>query len=277
MAKVKYNVKGVDRGGSYEQPKPGLYEMEIGEAELRDTDGKNDIKLKLVVTKNNDECVGAICYTYVNLGESSQWKLAEFTDALGLPETGTLDTAKLKGKKLKVKINPDSFDGNYQARAGRFSPLSAEAEDGDDDPDAAGTEDDDPDAAGTDEPVVIELNDVELSSDPDYYDDWSEQDAIDEIENQGLKLGKKAKNKKNVVAALIELVLAQAAEPEATDDDDDAEGGDEYDDTDTWSDAELAAEYKKRGLETIEGKKNRAKVIAALRADDADDDDPFAD
>jgi len=45
VAKIKYNVKGVDRGGDFEQPKTGLYEMEIKEANARLENGKNDIEL----------------------------------------------------------------------------------------------------------------------------------------------------------------------------------------------------------------------------------------
>jgi len=286
MAKVKYNVKGVERGGKdFEQPQPGLYEMEIKEATLRNTDGKNDIELVLEVTDANNDFVGSRVWTYVNLGETSQWKLAEFTDALGLPETGTLDTAKVIGKKMKVKINADSWNNEYRARAGRFSPLNAEADDEVDD-------DDDPDAvAGSggggkkggkkkeaapdpDEPIVIERNDVELSSDPEYYSDWSDQDVFDEIENQDLSLGRKKKTRDNVIAALVALVEEEGGtEPEA-----EADGDDNYDDEDEWSDKDIAAEVKKRGLE-VSGKRNRATFIKALRADDAagdDDDDPFA-
>lgn len=280
MAKIKYNVKGVDRGGNFEQPQPGLYEMEIKEANHRANDGKNDVELVLEVTKANDKYSGSRVWTYVNLGESSQWKLAEFTDALGLPETGTLDTDKLKGKKLKVKINSDSYNNEYRARVGRFAPLSANGE-----VEEVEAEKDDPDAdaentGGDDEHHVLELNDVELSTDPDYYTDWSDQDVFDEIENQDLKLtGKKAKSRDAVIAALIEKVREEHDGPGAGEAEEDEENaGDEYDDADTWDDKALAAEYKKRGLTSITGKKNRANVIAALREDDAaaNDDDPFA-
>lgn len=277
MTKIKYNVKGVERGGgSFEQPKPGLYEMEIKEANARLDGGKNDIELVLEVTKNNNEFAGSRVWTYVGLGEASSWKLAELTDALGLPESGSIDTDKLVGKKMKVKINADSFNDEYRARAGRFAPLEAvadEAEEGED-PDAT---EDDPDATG--EEIKMERNDVELSNDPDYYDDWTDQDVVDEVKNQGLKMGKgKTKDREAIIEALVAIVNDEGGGGA----DDAGEGGaaadepDNYDDEDSWTDKDLAAEYKKRGLETIEGKKNRAKVIAALREDDANDD-PFAD
>lgn len=277
MAKIKYNVKGVDRGGKdFEQPQPGLYEMEIMEATPRTEGGKNDIELVLEVTKNNDAFVGSRVWTYVGLGEASQWKLAELTDALGLPEQGTLDTDKLKGKKLKVKINSDSYNNEYRARAGRFAPLSATAEeDGDPDP-----EDPDAEPSGEDEPILIERNDVELSTDPEYYGDWTDEDLKEEIDNQKLDV-KGRFSRKKVIEALVEVVRAEAGGGggDGNDDPEPAAGedGDEYDDADTWSDKDLAAEYKKRGLDTIKGKKDRAKVIAALREDDANEDDPFAD
>ena len=275
MAKIKYNVKGVDRGGTFEQPKPGLYEMEIMEANPRLDGGKNDIELVLEVTKNNDSFAGSRVWSYVALGESSQWKLAELTDALGLPEDGTLDTDKLVGKKMKVKINSDQYNNEYRARAGRFAPLEAEASD--DDPGADPDAGDDPDAGGSDEVITVDRNGVELSNDPAYYDDWTTDELKEEIDNQSLEIeGRFSKAK--VVQALVDVVNAEAggaaAEP------DDEAGSDEYDDPDVWSDKDLAAEYKKRGLDTITGKKNRENVIEALRADDAgtpDDDDPFAD
>lgn len=274
MAKIKYNVKGVERGGrDFEQPKPGLYEMEIKEATARLDDGKNDVELVLEVTKNNDEFSGSRVWTYVNFGEASQWKLAELTDALGLPETGTMDTDKLTGKKMKVRITADSWNGEYRARAGRFAPLTAEAEDDEDE-----TEADDDETEAEDEFVLIERNDVELSTDPDYYDDWSDDDVFDEIDNQGISLGRKKKSRANVIAALIALVEAEAQAAEEEEEAEEEEG-DDYDDTDTWSDKDIADEVKKRGL-AVKGKRNRTTFVKALRADDAgggDDDDPFAD
>jgi hypothetical protein len=284
MAKVKYNVKGVDRSSqSYEQPQPGLYTMEIKEANHRDKDGKNDIELILEITPDNDAFVGSRVWTYIGLGEASQWKLAELTDALGLPEAGTLDTAKLLGKKMKVKVNADSWNNEYRARAGRLAPLeggeAAEvaAEDDPDAPGGGGGDDETPAAAaGDDEPKVINRNDVELSTDPEYYADWSDEDVFEEVENQGVELGRKKKSRANVIAALIAIVEEEAGgegEPTAEAD------GDTYDDTDEWPDAAIAAEVKKRGL-AVAGKRNRTTFIAALRAADATDgdaeDDPFA-
>lgn len=280
MTKIKYNVKGVDRGGTFEQPQPGLYEMEIKEANPRLTDGKNDIELVLEITKNNTAFVGSRVWSYVSLGEASQWKLAELTDALGLPEQGDLDTAKLTGKKMKVKVNGDSWNNEYRARAGRFAPLEAEGTEADlgDDPDASveAAVDGERNEGGDAEHIVTERNGVELSTDPDYYDDWSEQDAIDEIENQGLELGRKKKNKANVIAAIIELLQSEASgDPNQDAVEAEADGEDNYDDTEAWDDKAIAAEFKKRGL-TVEGKLNRTKAIEAMRADDANDD-PFAD
>lgn len=286
MAKIKYNVKGVDRSErNYEQPQPGLYTMEIKEANHRDKDGKNDIELILEITEDNELYVGSRVWSYVGLGDASQWKLAELTDALDLPETGTLDTTKLVGKKMKVKVNSDSWNNEYRARAGRFAPLEGgdvpEAS-ADDDPDAAGGGSDggDPDAAATaasdDGDIVVERNDVELSSNPDYYADWSDGDVFEEVDNQKISLGRKKKSRANVIAALTQLVIDENSpdgeaevEPEAD--------GDTYDDTDEWSDAAIAAEVKKRGLE-VKGKRNRTTFIAALREADSsnEQDDPFA-
>ena len=203
MAKVKYNVKGVERGGgNYTQPQPGLYTMQIHEANLRQENGKNDIELILEVV-DEGEFKGSRVWTYVGLGESSQWKLAELVDALGLPENGEIDTKKLVGKQMKVKINADSWNDEYRARAGRFAPM------GDEDPEADPSDPDDPDAGDGDpdaepEHVTIELNDVELSSDPSYYDDWTDDDVKEEVENQSLEITGRYSRKK-VIEALCAL------------------------------------------------------------------------
>jgi hypothetical protein len=279
MAKIKYDNKGIDRGGgNYEQPQPGLYEVEIKEANLRDTNGKNDIEVVLEITKNNSGFVGSRLWSYCTLGEN-RWRFAELCDALGLPEKGELDTSKLVGKKLKVKVNADSYNNEYRARVGRFVPLDSVAAEADaaDDPDAGGGGDpDDPDAGtaaagGGDEPKVVELNDVELSNDPDFYAEWSDDEVFEEVDNQSLTIkGKQTREK--VIEALVALVDEQDGDGEG--DEPESEDGDNYDDEDAWSDKDLADEVKRRGLE-IEGKKSRVKFIAALRADDAGDDDPF--
>jgi len=273
LAKIKYDVKGVERGRDFEQPKPGLYTVEIVEANARTEDGKNDIELVIQIIGSDFD--GSRLWTYVGLGESTQWKLAELTDALGLPEKGTIDTDKLLGKKMKVKVNADTYNNEYRARAGRFAPLEASADedvDAEDDPD-------DPDAEDTDtdgdegEAIVGELNGVELSSDPEYYDDWDDDDVFEEVENQSLGLkGKAAKNRDKVIAALVEKVKEELG---GGDDDDDDDKPD-YSDEDEWTDAKLKKEIKSRELE-IKGKATRAKMIAALEADDEDDDDPFDD
>jgi hypothetical protein len=113
-------------------------------------------------------------------------------------------------------------------------------------------------------------------TDPEYYSDWDDSDVFEEIENQGLKLKRSGPQEASTKADRRVDREGPGGRSRVTGGDD---GGDDYDDEDVWSDKDLAAEYKKRGLDTIEGKKNRQKVIAALRADDAggDDDDPFAD
>ena len=273
MAKIKYNVKDVERK-SFEQPPPGVYEMEIMEANPRLDGGKNDIEVVLEVTKNNDTAVGGRLWTYINLGESSQWKLAEFTDALGLPETGTLDTDKLLGKKLKVKVNPDSYKddaGNViqRSRAGRFSPLEATATEADveEDPDADEAEGDD-----EVEISVVEIDGVEFGDDEAYYEEWSDEDVKEEITGHEIKVSGRYSRAKGI-AALVELAKeAIGGGDEEEDGDEEEEEGDNYDDADEWSTEDLAAEVEKREL-TVAGKKTRAKLIAALREDDGDE--PF--
>src|SRR3972149_4940215 len=82
VAKVKYDVSHVE-ASQFKQPSPGLYTMKVEEANYRNTDGKNDIELVLVVV--GGEFDGAKLWTYVGLSESAEWKMKELADALCLP------------------------------------------------------------------------------------------------------------------------------------------------------------------------------------------------
>lgn len=272
MTKIKVDVEGVERK-VFSDIKPGVWEMEIIEAEYRPD--IPDIKINLEATTNNDDCVGARQFTYVNLGENSKWKLAEFLDALGMPEKGDLDTDKLIGRRLKVKINSDSYkddEGNTKqsTRVGRFSPIEATASgDAAVDPDAGAAEPE-AEAEGGEEEVVInavEFDGVEFGDQPEYYEDWSDDEVKEECQRPEVTVEGRYSRAKGVaaLAAFAAGLLGDDEEGgEAA-----AEEGDDYDDEAEWPTEALAEEIGKRSLE-IAGRKTREKFIAALRADNSD-------
>lgn len=269
MAKIKYDVSEAEKreGGDRPQAPTGLHTVEIMKCEHRtaknDGSPANDLRIALNVEGDNYAWI----WTYIGLGEASDWKLREFTDALGLPVRGELDPDRLVGRKLLCKVNAGSWGGEYQAKAGTLYSLESggESAGGDDpDPDEPGGGEDDAAEASTGgsgkeypdgyEPVRENVD----GNDP--YDTWSDEDVLGEAEDRGLKVtgrGAEAK-RKNAIAAL------QA-------DDEEAAGGgedDNTDDYDSWDLEELVAEAKKRDISLPRGKKTEEQVIKLLREDD---------
>jgi hypothetical protein len=275
---IEYDVSGVeDSGGGGVQPKQGVYPAEIVVCEQRDTraDGSpaNDIHIALKLGADY-----AWVHSYIGLSDSSDWKLKEFINAVGLKDKGKMDPEKLKGKIIKVKINPDSYEGEYRARAGRLMKAAK----GDKIlPAGATTEEEEPEEAEEEaaEETTEESSDFSPSreSDPDVgsYDDWDDADLESEVEDRGVTVpGGRGKKRDKWIAALRS---------------DDEEGGEEAeeeeataseDDYDEWDVDMLTSEVEERDLEMPDKPKGKnaaerfkAKIIELLRADDSDN--PF--
>ena len=255
MAKVKYDVTDVEAGDrSYAQPTPGVYGIKIVEANRRDTDGKDDIECIVEVT-DKGEFEGARMWSYVNFGEASRWKLREFTDALGLPAKGSLDTTKLIGKKCQAKVSSSTWEGEYRARLQRWLPLSDSVD---------GVDDDDDDDDTEDEPTAASNNGAGGDED---YSDWDLDELKAEAEERGIMgniSGRKTKDK------LVEALEADDAGQNGGGDDEEEEASGTEDDYDEWELDELQSEIKDRSL-TVSGRKTKDKLIAALRADDSEE------
>lgn len=248
MAVIKYDLEDVESGGG-EQPKPAVYTVKIAEVnDRRGQDGKND--LEVIVDFFQDEGIARV-WSYLNFGESSRWKMREFTDALGLKPKGSLNTDKLIGKKVNVKVTPDQWGGEYRARIGRWLKPGTVEEDGDGDGDA--------------EP------DTTSSGNEEDYSDWTLEDLKDEIESRDLEMPSGRKTVEKLVAVLEEADAAgDDAEPDA---EEPAEPDDDYDE---WPLNELKDEAKERGLNLPEMKSgrgasaaNKEAIIEMLREDDA--------
>lgn len=237
MATIKYDVSDVEAGGGGEQPQPGMYKGKIVSVTHRtqkaNGDPANDLEVVVDIGGNYSRQ-----WTYIGLNKNTAWKLREFTDAMGLKPKGEIDPKKLEGKPVSVKIAADKdLDGNYRGKIKNlFKPGSTD--DVDTDGDAA-----------------------------DSYEDWSLEDLKEEIETRGLDLPKGRATKEKLIAVL------EADDETAGDDGDDGDGeeststNDEYD---GWDESDLKEEIENRGIGgNISGRKTKAKMIEALRADDA--------
>lgn len=289
MTKVTYNNEGIEEGGGggSVQPKPGVYVAKIVRAEVRTekSDGSpaNDLHLVFDIGSNY-----VWLHSYVGLGAGSEWKLAELTRALGLREKGSFDSDTLKGKIIKIKVNPDTYEGNYQGKAGRF--MKANKSDKilphEDDPVAGGSDADDADDTDTDADTGDEREfwdgasrEIDENGEPDEevgsYDDWSDEDLEAEVNDRGcddlMPGGRGKKRDKHIKALRAEDELFYAGDDQGDDSDDDGE--EPEDDYDNMSLEDLIAEAKSREITLPRGRKTEQQVIDLLREDDGTD--PF--
>lgn len=274
---LEYDISGVEEssGGTGVKVKQGVMPAKIMLAEYRDKkkDGTpaNDIRLGLSVGDEYDWL-----FTYISLEEAADWKLAEFIRALNLKEKGKLNLDRdVKGKVIRVKVNPGTYNGEYSPEVGRLM----KAQPGDDEAIGQsvtdkgtsqggasddGPVDDDPTASGADEtgstlperdadgdPIYENGFEASRESDPEVgsYDDWDEDDLLGEVQDRGLTLpGGRGKKKDKAIAALraedaeVEGASAGAAVEDDSGDDD---AGEDYS---SWDLDKLKAEWADRNL-----------------------------
>jgi len=261
MARVKYDVKGVESGDRPVLP-AGVYTGKITQADVTKPEGK-DQRIELVVTVKHDGTDYQL-YEYVNLvSKSAAWKLRELLEAVEMVsgnkgESGTLDTDKmLLGKSIGVKtfIRPadDARGFDEQARIRRmFAAADDGGEDLDDDTDG---EDLDGEDDGTTE-----------------YDDMTLAQLRKEAKDRGLKVLRKHKAD-DIIDMLVEDDEEGGDDEEPPEDDDDP--GDAEDEYDEMSLADLRKAARGKGIKTA-GMKQPA-IIDALREADQEesgDDEP---
>jgi len=291
MAKViKYDNSGVEEsGGGGVQPRAGIYPAKVAicrqRTEKNDGSPANDIEVALNLGGDF-----AWVYTYIGLSEAADWKLAEFTRALGLKEKGQFDPDKIVGKMIRVKVNPDSYEGEYRARAGKLMKTQrgdelatadgTATEPGEDEGDYA-EEQTQGAPAGASEGDHEFTPERENPDDDDIgsYDDWDDADLAAEVEDRGLTVpgGRGSKRTKHIKALRTDDEAAAEEPEEAEEGHDDSDGPDDYDE---WSPDELVAEMTERELDLPAkprgrnaGERYKEKLIEALRADD--DEHPF--
>jgi hypothetical protein len=298
MAKViPYDVSNVEEGGGGggEVAPPGVYVAEIKIFEQRDTkangDPANDIRIALNVGDRFDWL-----FTYVGLGDSTDWKLKELISALNLKDKGQMNPDKLKGKLIRVKVNPDTWEGAPKASAGRL--MKAQPEDTEPGPvsgpamalatGAAGSaaengggdgEEYTPEGAADGfEPTREDAGNEEIG----LYDEWPEEDLKQEVEERGLTVpGGRGKMIDKLIKALRADDEESGGDEETTPEDPEASAEEPpEDDYDTWEVPELEKEVADRMLDPVEKPRGRgaqerykAALIEAMRKDDIEN--PF--
>lgn len=219
MAKVKFNVKGVESGGGDRPlPKPGVYRCKITSCVVGQPTGK-DKRIEVVYTITDGDHKNFPIYDYINLeSEAAAWKLRQFLEAVGLvsekKESGDFDPEELVGTALsvKTKVQPETEQYAASVKATLLMPLDGDA----DDDDAEDLSDDD----GDDDNEDVDYSAMDL-------DELKEAAEEAELDVAEIIKGKKKKAEKE--AALREALEENDA---SDDDDDDADDADDSDDDD---------------------------------------------
>ncbi len=233
MAKIKYNVKGVDAGGDRTMPKAGVHRCKVISCVVaKPSDKDQRIEVQYQVTDDNPEgSKGYVLYDYVNLERDDlSWKLAQFIQAMGLPESGSFDPEDCVGTGLNVRVKIQPETEQYSAKATPATLIPLDGEEGDDED---LTEDED---TGSDD------GDTGDGEDEGEAEPWTE-DELGELEKAELKEVAEEfevtwpkrltdAGKAKVIAAIL---AAQEAAAEADGEDD--EPGDE----ELWTEEELEA------------------------------------
>lgn len=292
MARVKYDVRGVESSGGTPLP-PGVYNAKITQADVTKPEGKDQrIEVILEVVNSEKENNGKKLYEYINLeSDAAKWKLKEYLEALGEGgDTGSFDTDDHLNKVIGVKtiVRPADEARGFDARAAvrRMFAIdeklrngaSAPAEDLDE-PDAEPAAEVEPEADEGEELTWEELNGMSRA----------ELKQLNKDEQVGIAVKKSHTDDdlRRLIAEFFELPPLAADEPEEDEEEDDEEpeaeaeaeteaetddsAGDD-DDYDEWSEADLKEELSQRSL-SVKGSKKV--LIGRLRRDDNAEDKPF--
>ena len=273
MGTLKYDVTDVERGGGQSKCKPGLYNGKITSAIMEIEgenlpEGKKD-RIHVIIELTSGESKGDKIHDFVHTAlESTRWKLGEFLDACSLNDKGKLtwddkthECKGLKGKKIKISVKGDTYEGEYVAKVKRLLAFDA-------DPDEEDLEDED-------------------DGDEEEEEEEEEESLVDYSGFSLKKLKAEAKDRDIDIEGLKkdDLILALEVDDQSDDDEDEDEDEEEEEEEEKekmpdygdMSLKELKAEAKDRNVE-FEGLKKR-EIIEALSeadrldSDDADDDD----
>lgn len=255
MAKVKYDVSDAEVR-NFEVPKPGVYEAHIHEASHGQSSSDNPMfTIVFEVTKGDHK--GARIWHYILTDGSQDWRLREFTDALGLKPKGAVEPADLVGSVVQLRTAIDPAKDGYDEKARVKNVMPPAGTDGA----SAGEDDDD------DEP----------------YEEWDIGDLKEELEARELKVAGRA-TKAKIIAALEADDAEDEGEDEEEEEEKDEEKEDEEDedgismaDLKKMSRTELKGVIKEEELEVKVLKKDsddalREKIAEALELEDEEEE-----
>ena len=284
MAVIKFDVSGSDPkaafAGGGKQPTPGVYTVKLKDCKPGFRKGDNGQpdktapRLEITAEIQDKKFKGSLLYDYISFSEASQWKMDQFLQVLGLASTskrkGSFDTAKVVGKKVKVRVTGDTYNGEYRGKLNAYLP----------DDEADGVEDDAEDEETEEEEESEESEDSEEEEEdgPDYdalgeAADEDDETAIDTLTGLAEEAGLDPEDYETWAELATALSEAEPEEEEAEEESEEEESEDDDDEVppySEWSLADLKAEIENRGLEAT-GKKSA--LVAALEADD--EEDPF--
>jgi SAP domain len=282
MAKVKYDVRGVESGGGTPLA-PGVYNAKITQADVTKPEGKDQrIEVIFEIVNSEKENNGKKLYEYINLeSENTKWKLREYLEALGMAtEQGEFDTDDHLNLVIGVKtiVRPADEARGFDARASvrRMFALDEKVRNG-----ASAPKEvlDPPDVPVAEEDEGEELTWEELNG-----MSRAELKELNKVEEAGIKVTKSLTDDdlRARLAEFFELPpLVEEAEEEDEEEEDEepeaeaeeaAEDAGDDDDYDEWSEADLKEELSQRSLSTKGSKKV---LIGRLRRDDNAEDKPF--
>jgi hypothetical protein len=309
MAKVRYDVRNAE-AQSFEVPKPGVYEAAIRECTHGESSNGNEM-LTVVFEITKGDYKNSRIWHYILTDGTQDWRLREFTDALGLKPRGEFEPKDLQGSVVQVRTAIDPARDGYDEKARIKNVLAssngasaAAASDDEDDEDAPYEEWDLADlkeevaerglkvtgARQTKRKLVdlLEADDEAASEEQDVDEEAEEpeddeeeltQDDLDGMSRTELKaLIKEEELEIRVTRGKSDddLRTAIAEALEIGTDEEGAEDEDEEEEDTTpyseWEISELKDELKERGLKT-DGRKSM--LVKRLEKDDATDGDPF--
>lgn len=208
IARVKYDVSSA-QPQQFAVPKPDVYDAVVEEMSHGNSSSGNPMfTIKFQITKGDHK--DARIWYYILTDGTQEWRLREFTDAVGLKPKGTLDTDELKGKAVQIRTAIDPARDGYDEKARIKNVLATGGG-------AAAEEDDEP------------------------YEEWSIEDLKEELEARELKVTGRATKAKLVKA----LEDDDEANPEGDEEEgeeeegEEEEGEEEGDDEETLTRADL--------------------------------------
>lgn len=268
MAKIKYDVSDVEDVAEGTHAPVGIYRAKVRSVEGPKQSSGGNPMLEVVFDLTHDaqgkkltDSFMPVWYYPILEHEhpfvQARWK--EFLLAFGLKPKGTLDTDKIVGQTVQLKLKSDTDqDGEYRPKISKVMALA---------PDAEPAEEEEPEEPEDEEPEGEE-EDLDLDS-----LSRAELKALIKEEELEIKVVKSMTDDaiREAIAACYEEDEGEE-EPEEEEPEEDAEGeeeeeGDGYDD---MSVADLKAELKERELATNGA---RAVLIKRLRKDDQEE--PF--